>query len=1119
MNRLHPSCRIPKICIARSAAFPLLLRAAVVMLVLLGSAFPSQAGDLYWDTNGATAGSSGGATAAGTWNAANTNWSTDPTGSIATGAWQPGEVAVFSAGTNATGGYTVTVSGTQQIKGLRFEEGTVNLSGGTLQFSGGATFTKSGSAGDCPVNSLVQGNGELLLDGSGSYGRLNGVVSDSGGALSIRLNAAGWVFAGQHTYTGDTTITGGIAIPLVSSTGSASTGNLTSGPFGTGTLILSSGTLRPTSGGDITVGNAVRLDGNFTLGEASSNRSLAFTGPLTLTGNRTLTTTSSNIFFNGVLSDGGSGFGLTKTGSTSLTLGGNNTFTGGLTIDNGAVILANAGALNSTTPNAVTFNNNTNAKTLTLNGHSVTLAGLNNSGGSGAVVQNNAAGTATLTVDNAAANTFAGVLQNGAAGMLALTKTGAGTLTVSGSASNAYTGQTTVTAGTLSLNKSGGATAIAGNLVVNGGKLMYGAAHQIADTSDITVSGSAQFSTENFADTVRNVTLNSTVADPNLNRLSNLNITGTLAIQQGVWGINSGVGLTAQTVAMSGNGRIEMAANTGPSTFDIGSGGLTMSGATLRLGWTGLGSGATAQVNLGGDFTGSGTNQIDYLTTDAPRLLDLQGATRTFNVTGGTTTIQPTIQNGSLTKTGAGTLALAGAVANTYTGPTTVSAGTLRLSKSSGIAVAGDLTVSGGKVAFGGNHQIADTAAVTMSGSGSVFNGDGVNSGQFDLQETIGSLNVTGGAFNSATGGNWTITGAAGFTGGAGNTIFVGNSGTRLSFGSLSLTNMTATAGGNVGMVNSFTLYGNNTGRRSSITVGSGGLALDGSRFNLRRGGSGALGSRLVLNGDVTTTGTSASWISEDTAGGTSGAIGVELSSTSGAVNRTFYVGGSGADLTVSVPIVNGAATTAGITKTGAGTLTLSGVNAYTGATSIDAGRLILDGAHTGGGMYTVAGGATLAGDGSTDAPVSFADGGILAPGASPGSLGTGSLTLSNASVLAFELAAPNLGNTPLSDRVDVAGSLVLDGILVVDPLAGFGTPTTGDRWRLFNYTGSLTDNGLELDLGSLPVLAPSLSYYVDTSILGQVDLGVRVPEPAGLLLAALGLLGLLPLGRRFRRS
>jgi len=72
-----------------------------------------------------------------------------------------------------------------------------------------------------------------------------------------------------------------------------------------------------------------------------------------------------------------------------------------------------------------------------------------------------------------------------------------------------------------------------------------------------------------------------------------------------------------------------------------------------------------------------------------------------------------------------------------------------------------------------------------------------------------------------------------------------------------------------------------------------------------------------------------------------------------------------------------------------------------------------------------------------------------------------------------------------------------------------------GDKWRLINYTGTLTDNGLTL--GSLPALAdPSYSLALDTGTAGQISL-VVVPEPhtAVLLLGGLALLSRIASRRR----
>src|SRR5882672_876217 len=63
---------------------------------------------LYWDPNDATSGA-GGASPAGQWNASNANWTTDATGQSPATTWVAGSTAVFAAGDDATGAYTVTL--------------------------------------------------------------------------------------------------------------------------------------------------------------------------------------------------------------------------------------------------------------------------------------------------------------------------------------------------------------------------------------------------------------------------------------------------------------------------------------------------------------------------------------------------------------------------------------------------------------------------------------------------------------------------------------------------------------------------------------------------------------------------------------------------------------------------------------------------------------------------------------------------------------------------------------------------------------------------------------------------------------------------------------------------
>jgi len=178
--------------------------------------------------------------------------------------------------------------------------------------------------------------------------------------------------------------------------------------------------------------------------------------------------------------------------------------------------------------------------------------------------------------------------------------------------------------------------------------------------------------------------------------------------------------------------------------------------------------------------------------------------------------------------------------------------------------------------------------------------------------------------------------------------------------------------------------------------------------------------------------------------------------------------------------VITGAA---GVTKGGAGTLTLTGTNLYSGATQVNAGVLNVDGDQSAAtGATSVASGATLGGHGTIGGDVNIGDGGTLAP-ASSGYVGTltikGNLNLSAGSVLNYD-SGPVPGGTG-DDLINVKGNLRLDGTLNVNVIGG-GDLGPGVH-RLINYDGTLADNGLEL--GALP----SPYWAIQTSVAHQVNL------------------------------
>jgi len=116
----------------------------------------------YWDNNGAISGA-GGASPSGT-------WSTDSTGASATPAYTTlaSDDLLFSAGTTATGAYTISLTDAQNAKSLTFQEGNVTLSGT------GGIITLGGAGGNIAVNDGVKNLVEYALVNGGERGVLSG---------------------------------------------------------------------------------------------------------------------------------------------------------------------------------------------------------------------------------------------------------------------------------------------------------------------------------------------------------------------------------------------------------------------------------------------------------------------------------------------------------------------------------------------------------------------------------------------------------------------------------------------------------------------------------------------------------------------------------------------------------------------------------------------------------------------------------------------------------------------------------------------------------------------------------------------------------------------------------
>lgn len=161
------------------------------------------------------------------------------------------------------------------------------------------------------------------------------------------------------------------------------------------------------------------------------------------------------------------------------------------------------------------------------------------------------------------------------------------------------------------------------------------------------------------------------------------------------------------------------------------------------------------------------------------------------------------------------------------------------------------------------------------------------------------------------------------------------------------------------------------------------------------------------------------------------------------------------------------------------GVTTLLGTNTYTGATTVKGGKLYVNGT-LGSTAVTVESGALLGGKGSISGPVTILNGATISPGFGPETLTTGTLTFNASSMLLYELDTAGVVGGGVNDLLVVNGNLILDGILSVTEGVNFGAGT----YRLINYTGTLTNNGLDISQ-----LNPAYGFALDVAMANQVNL------------------------------
>ena len=386
--------------------------------------------------------------------------------------------------------------------------------------------------------------------------------------------------------------------------------------------------------------------------------------------------------------------------------------------------------------------------------------------------------------------------------------------------------------------------------------------------------------------------------------------------------------------------------------------------------------------------------------------------------------------------------------------------GTTQFFKNS-TAANGVFTANGTGIGGGGagTTQFHDT---TTAGNGTFTNNGGTLSGAnggltfFQNSSTAGSGSFTtnGGTVSGANGGQTVFSNSS--TAGSGTFITNGAAAGGAAGGGLTRFFNTSSAGTGTLTTNGSTVSGGGGGVTEffdTSTVGGATLIANGGT------GGGNGGTILFFNAASGGTATVKVFGNGSMDIGLHDAPGVTIGSIEG-TGKVFLgannltVGGNGLGTTFSGVIADGGSaggTGGSLTKTGAGTLLLTGANTYTGNTTINGGVLALDGSLKSASVLINPGGQ-LAGVGTAFGNV--VNGGLLSPGHSPGTFHIGgSYTQQSGGTLQIEVAGVQPGQF---DVLAVGGHASLDGTLRIVRVGG-ATLKAGDRLAIVTAGGGVS--------------------------------------------------------------
>ncbi|EAM5407013.1 autotransporter outer membrane beta-barrel domain-containing protein [Salmonella enterica] len=799
-------------------------------------------------------------------------------------------ILINSGANNVTNGGSITATGSSISYGIQYNSGA----SGTITNTGTITTTGKG-AGDA---SVYAHGGAVTINNSGTMdSSVFGVYVTTGHTLnnlaggSITANTAVQLNGNNNTLANAGAILGDTDGVTISGSGNTLTsqGKITGG---TNAVLINSGSKNNT----ITLNTGTEISGSIT----DDNNSASANNNLILDGEGTLGSSISGL--NSVTSSGD----WTLSGATMNLSGTTNS---ALWVKSGTLILNGAMTAKGATVDSGT--------TLQI-GNGGTLGAFN-----GDIVDNG-----TLTFNRSDAAAYGSVIS----GSGNVVKQGGGELTLSNN--NSYSGGTTIAEGTLTATAGG---ALGSGNIDNRAYLKLDAASAsdpfiVADltthsgaTVEIGAGSTLQANTLTQQDG-STLTADLTATSGPAIRAKNVNLDGTLNVASPA----------SQEPIRSTDDLISLALIESDNAISGDFDDITINGNAMNPDAfiTVVGQKNVNDTHYDLVETLTWYADRDNAAIDAHGTFNLADADDSFTVN---TVLENVDANSgwngqSLTKTGAGTLILN--AENTYTGSTTISEGTLIATNVEALGT-GNVTDNatlemntGGDFdnAISGSGQVVKSGdeTLTLSGANSYTGGTTISGGTLVASnvEALGSGGVTdnatlelntGGDFDNNIGGTGsvvksgdktlTLSGANSYTGG-----------TTISGGTLVVSNVEALGSGDV--TDNATLemntggdFANNIGGTGSV-VKSGDKTLTLSGANSYTGGTTISGGTLVANnvnalgsGDVTDNAT------------------LEMNTGGDFANN---IGGTGS-----------------VVKSGDKTLTLSGANSYTGGTTISGGTLV----------------------------------------------------------------------------------------------------------------------------------------------------------------------------------